>query len=748
MTVLYVTRRTDHQIQPNQPIHVLNPEELNLYQSLRKQSGTHYRDTISRTYNDWYVIPHDIENRFYRVPKPEGLLLSAFCINDTFGQEEVIVIDNTSVKNTEVFTQDILKRTLFISHNADHEAIWGAATAFLPERYACTMVNDRRLLSGQEGFRFDLISVINRRLGYQYIPPYMDKDIRSQFKDCTFFTGEQILYNAADTIRLRATYNKQLELANEMDQSFLHVSINSRIIIPIACAEHRGIRHNSDKWIGIAKERKQKADEICQKLDQILLTHGIDAGRINPAVKKKRESLEKRKAKNQEREQKLIQQLQRLEESSKTHLKSYQVTKEALLKLQSSTQESVEEGDGLINWGSPKQVLEIFRQMGCPIPQAKDHETKKMKPSLNKDARATWFVNHPDSPHHEFMKQFDAMKKLVHNVTSFGEKWVSDYVIPETGRIHTRLDQAGADTGRFSSGSKSKTEKLYPNMQQIPKPPEYRECFIADPGRKILTADYKNCEGVLMIAQSGDLNMKRITELPDQHSYLGTKCWRNVYDHRHQKTGDPKWGFLAENYEMNKTTPEKVKERDKFKNSGGLFPVAYGVFASKVAGAAGISEDEGQIMIDTIKAEIPLVIEYLDNVAQKAVRTGYVVHNRRTGSRRWFQSILDHKHYDWKLIKGDIVEVQSAARNSVIQGTNSDLIKEAIAMLHMWAKIFKQDIFFMLTVHDELVCDCPEGQEEYYLSKLEQLMIRAAKNYLIPEIDMQVDGNHGNTWTK
>jgi len=333
-------------------------------------------------------------------------------------------------------------------------------------------------------------------------------------------------------------------------------------------------------------------------------------------------------------------------------------------------------------------------------------------------------------------------------VNSFGEQWVKDYVNPQTSRVHTRLDQAGTETGRFSSGSKSKKQKIHPNMQQIPKPVEYRECFIADEGRRMLTADYKNCEGVIMIAQSGDLNMKRITELDDQHSYLGTKCWRNVYRKRYEKAGDTKWLELATTYEMNKSTPEKTKERDKFKNSGGLFPVAYGVFASKVAGAAGITEDEGQVMIDTIKAEIPLVIKYLDGVSKFATQHGYVIHNKRTGSRRWFQPVLNEKHYGWKIDKGDIISIESAARNSVIQGTNSDLVKEAIAMLHMWAKIFKQDIFFMLTVHDEIVCDCPEGQEDYYLDKLSQLMERAAQNYLIPEIEMHVDANHGTTWMK
>lgn len=665
MEVTLVSRRTDHVLKSNPRIKVIN-NPIRALDWLIKNAVPTAND--NKWHKGWYVFSFDIETQT-EWPSKQGLLLSAFSVDE----EHVLVIDNTSVDNTEVFTPEILRRCLFIAHNADFEARWGYATGFLPERFACTMVNDRRLMSGMEGYRFDLVSTISRRLGYDAIPEWMDKDIRSEFATCTFFTDEQILYNAADTIRLKSLYYKQRQIAAELGMDFLLGAINSRIIIPIAKAEVTGIKHDSDKWKAIARDRQEKAEKICLELTEIMIgQYGVDLEKINPSLKVGREAKEKRSLKSSERELKLRASLKSLEEKGKTHLKSYGTQLKQLENLTNSLR--VGEGTDIlssskssINWGSQKQVIAALKQIGCPIPQAKDKVTRKPKDGVGKDARANWFVANEGSEFEPLMKKYDEYKKIVHNVTSFGENWVELYTNKITGRIHTMLDQAGTDTGRFSSGSKGKVKK-YPNMQQIPKPPEYRQCFVADPGRKILTLDYKNCEGVIMIAQSGDLNMKKITELKDQHSYLGTLCWRNVYQKRYQATGKEEWKILSETYEMNKSTPEKNKERDIFKNSGGLFPVAYGVYASKVAGAAKVSVEEGQIFIDTIKGQIPLVIEYLDTVSKRAVQEGYAIHNKRTGSRRWFQAVLDNKHYNWKLSKDSKVEIESASRNTVIQG--------------------------------------------------------------------------------
>ncbi len=752
MKIQFVTRRKDHRIL-SPDITVLSPEEYNLYTHLLKKSTRSVSETLTVS-TDWIILGHDIETRF---EKPEtsrnGVLLSSFHNEG----DDVLVIDNTSVHNTEIFTTDILKRCLFIAHNADFEARWGCVTDFLPMRYACTMVNGKRLLSGQKGFKHDLISEITRWLGPEAVPIEMEKDIRDDFQFIEFFEDKHIFYNAADAIRLKSLYYKQLEKAEEYGQYFLHNTLNSRIIIPIAKAETTGIKHDSDKWSTITQERIEKSLKICQELDELVINgYHLDIGSINPEVRKKREQTERRIVRNEERLLKLQSQLKRLEEANKTHLKSYRVTQEQIEKLTVQMEPSVEATSAentanSINWASSKQVLKVFELVGCPIPQAKDKQTHKLKNGVGKEARANWFVANPESPFLEFMKLFDSFKKVEHNIKSFGFKWIDQYV--RNGRAYTLLDQAGAGTGRFTSGDKKPpgVKKEYGQFQQIPGKGDdkvYRTCFVADEGRVMVVGDYKNCEGVLMISQSKDLGMKRITEMDDQHSYLGTLAWRAAYAKRYERTLDPKDLALSLEYEMNKSTPEKEEERTKFKNSGGLFPVAYGVTANKVAAAAQITEKEGQAMIDAIKAQIPNVIITLDQKSKEATTCGYVVHNQRTGSRRWFTPILDHIHYGFPLTKGEIIEAEMAARNSPIQGSNSDIIKEAIAAIDLWAKLYKHDIRFLLTVHDELVYDCPADKADYYVEKIKQIMQRVAQNYLIPEISMEADVKHATYWKK
>jgi DNA polymerase I-like protein with 3'-5' exonuclease and polymerase domains len=738
--VTLVTRRVDYYERFHPLIIVVHPKNYNIFEHLLKEGKSKIKDPIS--YSDWYVLSHDIETNSTD-PIGGSLLLSAFCNNN----DEVLVIDNTTVNNNEIFTPELLKQCFFIAHNADFEARWGIVNNFLPGRYGCTMVNDKTLLRGQKGYHFDIISVINRRLGYKFIPEWMDKDIRAEFFNHNgIFTPEQILYNAADTIRLKQLYITQLNEASAINQLYLFNSINSRIIIPIAKAEVTGIRHDTEKWISIAKDREQKAKQICQELDKIVLEqYKLTLGSINPAVKKEEEAKIKRDQKSNLRKEKLQNALRELERKEKTHLKSYQKQLEQLDKILSqkgSSGEMVQ--DGSINWGSQKQVINILTQLGCPLPTGKNKD-KVIVPKVSREARTTWLIENEVSEFYEFMKKFDAYKKLWHNVTSFGETWVEKYLNPITNKVHTTLRQADTDTGRMSSGSKR--DGLY-NGQQIPSGKEYRACFIADEGRRIATNDYTGCELVLMISLSNDFNLKKLSELPDQHSYLGTKCWRNVYQNRYEKTGLEKWKLLAETYEMNKKTTEKEKERHKFKNSAGVFPVAYGIFPGKVAATASVTNEEAQIMIDTIKAEIPKVIEKLTEVAKLAVTEGYVISNTRTNSRRWFTPILDQLHYGFKTSKSDLIETESASRNAPIQSSNADLVKEAIAMIEMWSIIYKVDIRFLLQVHDELLYDVPITNGEVYFKKIQELMIRAANNYLIPSLSMQVDGHLNTHWEK
>lgn len=735
MQVYFLTRKPENRVSHPLITVLSNPEDVSRRVWTSITSGTTAESDVA----------FDIENRSV-FPSREGLLLSAFSLDE----QTVYVIDNTSVDNLEVFTPEMLKRCNFVCHNADHEARWGMATSFVPSRYSCTMVNDRRIYAGQDGYRFDLVSVIIRHLGINGVPEWMDKDIRDTFHDTINFSAEQILYNAADTTCLLSVRRKQLEIIEKQNRLFEINSLRSRLIKELAEAEMTGILHNSPKWKQIAEERQKKADKICQELTRIVVEdYSLDVLTVNPEARKKAESQEKRKVRREERIEKLQEQIRRLESAGKTHLKSYKVSLETLDRLLSETETNdLQVTLDTINWGSQKQVVEVLRAIECPLPLKKDKNTRDMKPSLGKEARNSWLTTHDGSPYKGLMSSFDQFKKTIHNVNAFGEKWIEKYVRPN-GRVYTMYNQAKTTTGRFACGDK---DNGYPNMQQIPKPAEYRECFIADPGRAIITLDFKNCEGIIMIALSGDLGLKAITDMADSHSYLGTKCWRNVFDYRMRMTTDPaeqaKWRELSQTYEMNQSNEQKKKERDIFKNSGGLFPVAYGIHASKVARSAKVTETEGQIFIDTIKNEIPKVIQFLDGKSREAVTTGYVVHNSRTNSVRGFTDVLDHLHYGFPVHKERKSEVETAARNSPIQGTNADLIIESIVTIGLWKRLYEQDIRLLLQVHDELVYDCPAEQADFYMAKISELMGRVAQKYLIPQITMQVSAQHGSTWMK
>ena len=70
---------------------------------------------------------------------------------------------------------------------------------------------------------------------------------------------------------------------------------------------------------------------------------------------------------------------------------------------------------------------------------------------------------------------------------------------PDTGRVHPIYDPLGTVTGRFSCRS--------PALQAMPKTKEFRSCFIAGKGRKLIIADYSQIELRIAAEISGEVDM-------------------------------------------------------------------------------------------------------------------------------------------------------------------------------------------------------------------------------------------------
>lgn len=726
MNILFITNRKDHK--------VTCPTVG--YAEGKKYVKT-YLDKV-----DTYGL--DFETPSLHPRSKQALLLALDNYVDNFR----IVVDLTSIPLNGILTQDMLKSKTMIAHNAKFDYSWLKSNNLDPTNVFCTMVAEQKILQGSSA-PMNLVEVCSRR----GVKLETDKDIRSKFYNAPLtivFEDEDIEYAAKDVAPLKRLKEIQDEIIHKQNLRFLVYAIHMRLLKVLGKAEMTGFACDVDKWMGYINEIKEEVRGIEEELDEFI--KDLDLTGIN---KKREEALatnERVIERLHGRIEKNLANIERLESTDKTHLKSYENSVTGLRKAREELAirlNNAHRDEALINWSSPQQILEVFRRMGMnPLPMGKDPKTKKYKPALKKDARNMWLSENVDSPLFLFFKKFHEYKNTVHVTTAFGEKWIDRYV-QEDGKVYTIFRQAAASTGRFTCGDR---DHGFFNLQQVPKKSKrigedeialLRESLGTDPGRRVMTFDFTGCEIVCMVGLSGDLDLKEVAELDDQHSYLGTKCWRNVYDYRYKQTGDSKWKELAETYEMGR----KDKARDKFKNSG-AFPVIYGVHSAKVASIQGFSKEEGQIFINTIEAEMPKVVTFVKEKAEEAMRTGKVTHNSRTNSYRLFDKIIAHSVYGDEITFMDEVDVRSAARNSPIQGTNADLICEGIVWVERWANMNNLDIRLLGQVHDEVIYDFPAEYESWAPEKIKALHCRAANNYLIPEISMDGEYIIKDTWAK
>jgi DNA polymerase I-like protein with 3'-5' exonuclease and polymerase domains len=86
------------------------------------------------------------------------------------------------------------------------------------------------------------------------------------------------------------------------------------------------------------------------------------------------------------------------------------------------------------------------------------------------------------------MKQVIEARALQHRLSNFGHKLL-DFINPATGRIHCSFNLAATKAGRFSASK--------PNLQQMPGDkvaPDFRRCFIPEPGNLLIGCDWNQVE--------------------------------------------------------------------------------------------------------------------------------------------------------------------------------------------------------------------------------------------------------------
>jgi DNA polymerase I-like protein with 3'-5' exonuclease and polymerase domains len=731
------------------------------------------------------VAPIDTETTGLN-PHKDKILLTI--IGTIYGDEYVI---DTATENGRKLVARVIElfndmKMLFIGANLkyDWKMMKGDLGLTLINTYD-TEITERRLYQGlgvskdnPGGMKFGLFDVLMRRFGK--VPDAMDKDVRYEFVGArlsTFvFKNYHIQYAAGDVSQLIPLWKLQLVDVQRNRQELLIHEIEQPLMQVLAKAELKGFRLDVDAWTALYRENRKQAFDYSIQLDTELRRLVAESP---PDVQQKFTGGR-------------LYYKRTPQELDYTGLFGEKLGNKEIIGLK---KKNVNLNGACYNYESPIQLQTIFGLLNEPFPtKTGDY----IVPKIATKGKALKIVNDyeqfsgiegnfnnyiielPSSRMLPFIRLLIEFRFYTTRASNFGMNFIDDFLDKTTGRLHTIFRQAHAITGRLQSGDKD--NNLY-NAQNVPADKAYRHCFIADEGYSIGTYDLSGAEAVIMCSKAQDPDLKRMAiEEDDIHSPIAQAVWKNIYNYRAGKaigawsTPRDYWtlksspsikaaikgqsrsaGLYRQAVELVITKTVNKQMRTDFKSC--TFGAVYGMYAKKAAKTLNVAIDEGQIAIDTIKLMIPKTFAMVEANAKFAVTNGYLILNTRTNSRMYFPYVLNSINNKVPLEFRDKSNAESAARNSPIQGTQADMIKECMVEIDKYIVNNNLGIDLLKSVHDELVYHIPkhmDGHSEEFLSSPDNFnfdayvkgkMVEVCNRYLT-NITMGVSGEVKPYWTK
>ncbi|MSP44600.1 MAG: DNA polymerase I [Xanthobacteraceae bacterium] len=352
-----------------------------------------------------------------------------------------------------------------------------------------------------------------------------------------------------------------------------------------------------------------------------------------------------------------------------------------------------------LNPGSPKQLGDVlFGSMGLP------GGTKTKTGQWATGARA---LEELAEQGHELPRKILDWRQVSKLRSTYTDA-LPGYVNAETHRVHTSYALAATTTGRLSSSE--------PNLQNIPVRTEegrkIRKAFIAEPGTKLVSADYSQIE-LRLLAEVADVPALR-------------KAFRDGLD-IHAMTASEIFGVPV------KGMPGEVRRRAKAINFG----IIYGISAFGLANQLAIPREEAGAYIKKYFERFPGIRDYMEETKAFAKKNGYVM------------TLFGRKcHYP------DIAAVnpslrafnERAAINARLQGSAADIIRRAMIRIEPALTKAKLNAKMLLQVHDELIFEVPEGEVAKTLPVVKRVMEEAPMPAVSLSVPLQVDARAANNW--
>jgi DNA polymerase-1 len=283
--------------------------------------------------------------------------------------------------------------------------------------------------------------------------------------------------------------------------------------------------------------------------------------------------------------------------------------------------------------------------------------------------------------------------------TSFGST-LPKHISNKTNKIHSHYEQLGAVSGRFSCSN--------PNLQQIPRQKEVRQCFIASPGSNLVMADYSQIELRIVAEISGDSTMiQAYQQGQDLHKLTASlvlgKPLEALTSEDRQLAKAINFGLIYgisaaglleyafSNYGVNMTLPQAQQFREKY--------------LSGYSGLASWQKQQAKLLY------------------QKGMRETRTLANRR---RQWSD-------------KPRLTEML----NTPVQGTSADITKLALA--NLLPALVDTGAKIIGVIHDEIILESPQSTKETVAQILVQVMQAAGKQFL-RQVPVEVEAYFGQSW--
>ena len=275
---------------------------------------------------------------------------------------------------------------------------------------------------------------------------------------------------------------------------------------------------------------------------------------------------------------------------------------------------------------------------------------------------------------------------------------------PETGRVHTTFNQAGAATGRLSSSN--------PNLQNIP--------IRTEEGREIRAAFIPKADWHLVVADYSQIELRLLAHMSEDPVLV--EAFRNNED-IHTRTA-------AEVFNVD---PSMVDANMRRSAKAVNFGIVYGQTPFGLAQTLGIDRKEAELYIRRYFERYAGVQVFIDKTIEEVRLTGAA--KTLFGRRRPIPDMQSRNPSARSF-------AERTAVNTPLQGTAADLIKLAMIRIARQLEQAKMQSRMLLQVHDELVFEAPSLETE----ELKNLVKKQMESVYELTVPLIVDVGVGSNW--